>query len=58
MAVSCVRCESLERPQKSKKIYWVKNSLGDEVPLCSVCLLELEEEKFFLKDLEDLPEDE
>jgi hypothetical protein len=48
----------LERPQKSKKIYWVKNSLGDEVPLCSVCLLELEEEKFFLKDLEDLPEDE
>ena len=44
----CVRCEALERPQRSKVVHKV---LG--VPICSVCIEELVEETFFFKDLEE-----
>lgn len=49
----CVRCESLDRPQQSKRIYKVKNNFGDEVPICAVCLREIAEEEEYLKSLEE-----
>ena len=56
--VGCVRCESLERPQRSKAIYQIKNYIGELIPLCAVCVIEVkEEEDFFklLKEEEDEP---
>lgn len=47
--LKCVRCESLERPQKSKSIHYVKNALGESIPLCSVCILEMKEEEDFIR---------
>ena len=49
----CVRCESLERVQQSKSIYLVKNSLGEFIPLCSVCVIEVKEEEEFLNSLKE-----
>ena len=47
--LKCIRCESLERPQKSKSIYYVKNTLGESIPLCSTCILEMKEEEDFIR---------
>ena len=49
----CVRCESLERPQKSKEIHYVKNQLGESVPICSQCILELKEEEDFVRLIQE-----
>jgi len=46
----CIRCESLERSQQSKKIYKVKNHFGDEIPVCAICLEEIAEEEEFFKE--------
>jgi len=47
--VKCVRCESLDRKQQSKKIVYTK----DGIPLCTVCMLEAAEEEEYFKHLED-----
>ena len=49
----CVRCESLERKQASRKIYYINNNLGDKIPICSVCLLELDEEDQLFNNLDN-----
>jgi hypothetical protein len=55
----CFRCETLERPQQSKSIYLLKNDLGEMVPLCAVCLVEVKEEEDYLESLkETIEEDE
>lgn len=52
--VKCVRCESLERPQKSKSITFIKNAVGESIPLCSMCILEIkEEEDFFIRSVQE-----
>lgn len=53
MENKCVRCESLDRPQKSRKIYKIKNHFGDEVPVCSSCLEEIAEEEEYFKVSEE-----
>jgi len=58
MANKCVRCESLERPQKSKRIHLVKTPSGGEIPICAKCLLEIQEEEDFVKSLREEEEDE
>ena len=45
--VKCVRCESLERKQKSPDIHY----LDEEVPVCAVCLQEIVEEEDYFKRL-------
>lgn len=56
--VKCVRCEALERKQKSKSVTLVK--VGDRglIPLCSACILEIEEEEKFVRSLQEEDEDE
>jgi len=49
----CVRCESLERPQQSKTIHYVKNQLGESVPICSQCILEMKEEEDFVRLIQE-----
>jgi len=49
----CVRCESLDRKQKSRKIHMVKGSSEEEIPICSVCLLEMQEEEDFINSLKE-----
>ena len=49
----CVRCELLDRPQKSKSIHYVTTSLGEKLPICSACILELKEEEDFLESLKE-----
>ena len=57
--IKCVRCETLERPQKNRATSWIKNTLGDTIPLCSLCILEIEEEEeIFRKDVFDEDEGE
>jgi hypothetical protein len=53
MVDKCVRCESLERPQKSKTIHYIPNDSGDKIPVCSVCILEIKEEEEFLKSISE-----
>ena len=45
----CIRCEALERPQQSKHVYSIKNSIGDMITLCAVCILEIKEEEDYFK---------
>jgi hypothetical protein len=45
--VRCVRCESLERKQKSRKI--VYSGPDGSIPLCSVCIQEIAEMDLFFK---------
>ena len=46
--LKCVRCESLEIKQRSKAVTMITNTLGDKIPLCSVCIVEItDEEEFF-----------
>jgi hypothetical protein len=47
----CVRCESLERKQKSRKIHYLKISEEESIPLCSVCILEIQDEKDLIESL-------
>jgi hypothetical protein len=54
----CVRCESLERSQKSKSIHYVKNALGESIPLCSTCILEMKEEEDFIRLAQEEDENE
>jgi hypothetical protein len=56
--VKCVRCESLERPQKSKVVYSIANAAGDKIPLCAVCVIEIKEEEDFFKEFREGEEDE
>jgi len=58
MENKCIRCESLDRKQKGKKIYKVKNRFGDEIPVCVVCLEEIAEEEEYFNSLEKDIEDE
>lgn len=51
--MKCVRCETLDRPQKSRSVYMVKNELGESVPLCAVCIIEVGEEEDFLESLKE-----
>ena len=56
--VICVRCESLERKQKSKSVVWIKNDIAEKIPICSVCVLEMEEEDKFIKNFLESLDDE
>jgi hypothetical protein len=51
--VKCVRCESLERPQKSKAVTFIKNAIGESIPLCSSCILEIKEEEVFISQAQE-----
>jgi hypothetical protein len=51
--MKCVRCETLDRSQKSKSVYMVKNELGESIPLCAVCIIEIREEEDFLESLKE-----
>jgi len=55
---TCVRCESLERKQKSKSIIYITNDLGEKIPICSVCAIEIEEEENFIKSLLEYTEED
>jgi hypothetical protein len=46
--VKCVRCEMLERKQRSKYVYTVGG-----VSLCGVCVLEVKEEEEFIESLKE-----
>ena len=50
---SCVRCEILGRKQKSKEVHYILNELGESVPICSACLLEIKEEDETFKQIEE-----
>jgi hypothetical protein len=56
--VRCVRCELLDRRQKSKSIHYITNNTGDKIPVCSVCLLEIKEEEDYLESLKRELEDD
>jgi hypothetical protein len=56
--VKCFRCDSLDRPQKSKSIYLVKNELGEITPICAVCVVEIKEEEDYLESLKEKFEEE
>jgi len=47
----CIRCESLERKQKSKKI--TLSGPSGSIPLCSVCIQELVEMDMLFRDQEE-----
>jgi hypothetical protein len=49
----CVRCEMLDRPQKSKSIHYMTLESGEKVPMCATCLLEIKEEEDFLESLSE-----
>jgi hypothetical protein len=49
----CVRCEALGRKQLGGSIHYFSGTTGDKVPVCSVCLLEIKEEEFFMNNLEE-----
>lgn len=53
----CVRCESLERPQKNNRIHLVKTPSGGEIPICATCLLEIQEEEDFINSLKEEEEE-
>jgi hypothetical protein len=53
MENKCVRCEMLERKQKSSHIQYI-----GMVPLCDTCLEEIAEEELFFKIREEELEDE
>jgi hypothetical protein len=38
----------------SKSIYSIKNELGEFIPLCAVCVVEIKEEEEFFKNLEEV----
>jgi|WetSurSiteA1Bulk_404760.scaffolds.fasta_scaffold72061_2 hypothetical protein len=54
----CVRCESLERPQRGHKLYSIINSVGDKISLCAECLLEIQEEEEYLSFLREETEED
>lgn len=54
----CVRCESLDRKQKSNKIHYVKITEEESIPICSKCLLEIQDEKEFIESIKEIEEDE
>ncbi len=47
--IKCVRCESLDRRQKSPHLQY----LDEEIPICDFCLQEIAEEEEYFKQLED-----
>ena len=53
----CVRCESLERKQKSRKIHYLKISEEESIPLCSTCLSEIQDEKELIESLKVLDDE-
>jgi hypothetical protein len=49
--VRCVRCESLERRQRSSKI--VYSGPDGSIPICSVCMQEIAEIEVLFKGTEE-----
>lgn len=56
--LKCVRCESMERPQKSHAVYVIKNALGEPIPLCAACIVEIRDEEDFFESLKEEEEDD
>lgn len=51
MQNKCIRCEAMERPQASREVYGIKNSVGETIYLCARCVIEVqEEEEFFSRE--------
>ena len=55
---TCIRCEALERKQQSKIVYDITNPIGDKIPLCAVCIVEMKDEEDFFGALDKTLEDD